>query len=366
MQERIRRDNNKSNLVMNYQYLFSLGTWKSWLLCSIVIVLIVSFLSNKLVRNEYKEIFCVTLQIRSKRRFILSLILLTIFICVLVKFLCVFVGLGNDASFCSNDASFWLSCLGLCSTAFFGVIIVLKTSTNNIGKLLSRVSDMFMTTNELYIILPTPFLGYLSYRRHYKKIEQYLIKNTQTAKFNIAFLDWEKNTPSSTKTTPSTIEEWLNNEYEAQKEHYKEIRGISRRLSRGKEENFKKGAWEKFLEENQNNRGWLPDLFQFHFDDIREVKISNEKKFDYFIALCKYINTIVNNPNHQIQVKKINITYDFDETVFPVILINSCEKKILHGTTRVESQLKVRFEGDTITDGKLCGKANDIFNAYIS
>ena len=341
-----------------YQYLLTIFSFvKEWWLCFVFFFCVVIgslILRNKNVQFELKELFA-PLKIASKRSFISFLFLLNFVILLIVNLL------YTDEIF--NRESIY-AFLGLIFTSFYGVIIILKTSINNIGRLLSRISYMMEgdPKKELFIILPTPFLGYLDYKKNYNKIDYYL---NNAPKYHLAILDWEPS--KGNKITIKLIEEKLTSEYNKLKKSFDNTSFVHKLSEKKSEEKAKERSWYEFVKWSKNGNR-LPDLFQFHLDEIQLVnKVTDSAKYDYFIKTCEFINALVkrSNNNKAIELRKIAISYNFTETVFPIILINMAENKILHGTTRVESQLKVRFEGDAIIDNNLCKNAGTMFNAYI-
>lgn len=327
------------------------------LLLILVLLIIAIFFGwlNKAVRSEIKSFF-EPLYFRSKRFFIYFLILVTV---IFVMFVSSVLRLDQ---FEKNDVYTYI---GIAFTAFFGVIIALKTSTNNIGKLLSRISSMMegaSTDNELFIVWPTPFLGYLQYRSVFNKIDDYL--NSATT-YHLAFLDWSS--LDEVLRIRNKLVDVYNEKYDAFKKVKSDLNGLTYRKM---ERKAKRRSWKNFESEvlAEDNPFILPDLFRFHFDEIQQEKrIKDQEKYDYFVAVCDFINRLIerSNNNSGIELKKIVVKYDYFETLFPIVLINNSSKnKVLHGTTRVESQFRIRFEGDAITDSALCNNAQKMFDAY--
>lgn len=322
----------------------------SLVLLGLFILIGLILLFNKAVRAEFGA-FLDPLRIGAKRRFVLLLIIITIIIVLAIN------AFNKNHLFEQESLYFFL---GLVFTCFFGVIIALKTSTNNIGKLLSRISNMLdgnTDDKEFYLILPTPFLGYLHFKNVFKKIERYLQKSR---KYHLAFLDWTNN------KTVYEIHNQLNKIYEEQKAHFYGTQWNDRRLTnRVIDKKAKQKSWLEFVAWAENNS--LSSLFKFHLDEIQQEKrIEDEKKYDYFIEVCNFIEGLMKNAesNKDIELKRISVSYDYYETVFPIILINVNDTRILQGTTRVESQFRVRFEGDVMNGDPLCNKATAIFGAY--
>lgn len=314
---------------------------------------------KKNVQAEIKEFFS-PIFLSSKRKFILFLIIIIIIVLSLVNL--VFCLIKKEQFRFDRDIIY--AFLGLAFTVFFCVIVVLKTSVNNIGRLLSRISYMVEgdANKVLYMILPTPFLGYLDYKAQYAKIDKYLKVANQ---YQLAILDWEPKGGQGINI--DRIKAQLNEVYVKQKESLDETKWVNKLSPQKIEEKAKEKSWRSFVNWASCNK--LPDLFQFHLDEIQLTKkTTDSEKYDYFIKACEFIQILVDRNNKSedlMQLKKLAISYSYEETVFPVILINKKEQKILHGTTRVESQFKVRFEGDAIVDNNLSNNAEKLFDAYI-
>lgn len=235
--------------------------------------------------------------------------------------------------------------LGYILTVIVGFAIALKVSTNNIKYFLPKVALILKESedeDEVYIMIPTPYLGAFSNKRYNNDICDFI---TRGRKCHIAYL------PTCLQTH-SGIEEELSKKYERDKKVYG---------SYGDAE-IKASLWKDFCEENIG--GKRDSLLKFHIDELTTLpENQNPKKFDYLIGLTRFIREIEERKGRGLTVYQVDIPYNIEHTVFPILIANVDKNRILQGTVLVESQKSINFVGRDFVNESLAKKAKQIFMA---
>ena len=235
--------------------------------------------------------------------------------------------------------------LGYILTVIVGFAIALKVSTNNIKYFLQKVALILKESeneDEVYIMIPTPYLGAFSNKRYNNDICDFI---TRSMKCHIAYL------PTCLQTHLD-IEEELSEKYKHDKDVYK---------SYGEDE-IKASLWESFCEKNKVRED--DGLLKFHIDELTALpENQNPKKFDYLLGLARFISRVEVRNGNGLTVYQVDIPYNIEHTVFPILIANVNKNRILQGTVSVESQKSVNFVGGDFVNESLAKQARQIFMA---
>lgn len=254
------------------------------------------------------------------------------------------------------DSKFWFdfiqTLLGYVLTVFVGFSIALKVSTNDIQDLLGRIAEMVKLSDledEIFIILPTPYLGALVYKEHHQVIRDFF---KSCKKCHIAYLSTDNDFNLKQRT-------FLREKHEEHKQVYLKTECYClQNIDKSKSQ-----LWREFCDNNETK---LKEnaLLQFHVNELEALPESqNPQKFDYFLDLVSFIDDIEKRAQNEEGITVYEIDFGSLHTFFPILVVNRDRGQVLQGTVLVESQKSVRFVGGDFIGKEFASKVDEIFKA---
>ncbi len=268
---------------------------------------------------------------------------------------------------------------GYALTIIIAMMTYYRMKAGNMEELFFLLKEFFKhhsksSGSKIYFIAPTPFLGYLIYKKTYYRIfKDHIVDNDN---IEIVCLPCAKENIEKLKTfledIKNTFEEENNKrEQDANKNEYLEpnlfIRFIHRLFPQKKIIDSKGMAYKSLCSKrsDSNNEGWKRDkLICFHLDELENENENSHVKYDYLIEFC---NTMINLFDKN-KIKK-NTILDYDNgsrNTYPFIALTEDTKSpVLWATVEVISQSKTNSTGELYLQQKISMYANSIFNGFI-
>jgi hypothetical protein len=237
-----------------------------------------------------------------------------------------------DLKYC---LALWLSIIGIYVS--LRVFYALQNKANNLNEFIRHVYNIIIEAdddNEIYIVLPTPFIGYLlclqGKNNGFIKYQKKLMK---LKKLNIAFLTTDLN------GLPSIDENDLMSEN-------------SKHLLSG------------FLKDTKAN----DKLLEFHKSEFENFR-NDKYKYKYFAHYINFMNELKSHANitdkAKMDVKISEINTDGKENVYYVVVANKTKEICFSGVVYVYSQTDIHYTGERIKSKSLTYSMDKLYEGYV-